>query len=272
VRAGCPVVDVEIRFDNRAEDHRLRIEFPTPVATDEIVSDGPFLIHRRPVDPPAGEGWVQPPPGTVPQHDFSVVEGEGGGLAVFNRGLPEAQAVRGPTGTGIAVTLLRCVGWLSRDDFESRRCQNAGPTLFTPDAQCPGPQCFRLAVMAYAGSWLDADVKGHGERWRVPPVSKQGVLAPSVPGGTGLLESTSPRTSVTAVKRCEDRDTLVVRVVNLAGEPTDETLVLGPTVRRAWRTSLLEERESALAPAGAHEVRIALGAHEIATLELELDA
>ncbi|MBA7709185.1 hypothetical protein ES703_118097 [subsurface metagenome] len=61
-------------------------------------------------------------------------------FAVFNKGLPEYEAMKDNNGTiKIAITLLRCVGWLSRGDLATRtgiRSAIAGPPLHTPGAQC----------------------------------------------------------------------------------------------------------------------------------------
>ncbi|MGB5304485.1 MAG: glycoside hydrolase family 38 C-terminal domain-containing protein, partial [Gemmatimonadota bacterium] len=134
LRTGSPVVRIETRIDNRVEDHRLRALFPTGVIADHVWSDGHFLVNRRGMpDPDIGADWVQPPTGTYPQQEYSLVQDETGGLALLNRGLPEVEARSRDDGTvELALTLLRSVGWLSRDDFDSRRHSNAGPTLFTP--------------------------------------------------------------------------------------------------------------------------------------------
>jgi mannosylglycerate hydrolase len=225
--AGSALVDLDVRVDNLADDHRLRVRFPTPLAADTVLSDGHFAPIRRTVERPAGEGWVQPPPATVPQLDWSAVEEGGRGLAVLVRGLPEVEAFREDGRTGLAVTLLRAVGWLSRDDFPTRNRMNAGPTIPTPEAQCPGEHRFRLAVMPFAGDAIVAGVDAASQAWRIPCPTKQGVVAPSTAGGTGLVATTSGRTRVTAIKRHEAHESLVVRLVNLTGENVEEALDLG---------------------------------------------
>jgi len=263
---GNPVVDVEVRFENRACDHRLRALFPTGIATPTVLSDGHFLVNERPVDAEPHPDWLQPPAGTVPQQEFSAVEGGLCGLAVFARGLPEVEPVHAADGSvTLALTLLRCVGWLSRDDFPMRR-MNAGPTIPTPDAQCEGPHAFRLAVLAYERTCSAAGVKRASRLWRTPVLAVQGVSDLHVPGAW-LLEAPGDPLCVTAVKRHEERDTLVVRLVNLAGGREAATLTLGRDVAAAWRTDLLEERLGAL-PVAGREVSIVLGPHEIATVEI----
>ncbi len=281
--AGSPLIDVELAFDNRASDHRLRAEFPTGIPADAVVSDGHFFANTRPIAREQHPDWVQPPPGTYPQQDFSLVEDGEAGLAVLNRGLPEIEARHDEAGNAIlSLTLLRAVGWLSRDDFPTRRFSNAGPTLYTPEAQCAGPHTCRYAIVPYAGDSLAAGVKGISERYRTPVPSVQGVWDGHAPGGPGLVRKMSHLTSVSAIKRHETRDTLVVRLWNLTAELVAETLVLGKPIRRAWRTDLLEERleELAVGTAGgapadaspATELVLELGPHEIVTLEIELES
>ena len=271
LRAASPLVDVETLFDNRVEDHRLRAEFRTAIDTDRLLSDGHYLIADRPLAPPAGEDWVQPHPGTYPQQDYSLLQDGVGGLALLARGLPEIMPLAGAEGAGISLTLLRAVGWLSRDDFASRRSSNAGPTLHTPEAQCPGEHRCRYALLPFQGDHLAANVKGASEAWRSPPLTSQGVEDGRQPGGTGLLENLNPRCAVTAVKRAEDRDSLIVRLVNLDSSPTIAALRLGVPVDGIWRSNLLEEREQQYTEglAGAVFEREIAG-HRILTLEFEL--
>lgn len=287
---GSPLVELEVDFENRARDHRLRALFPAGVLADSLWTDGHFLVSERPAAPPAGENWVQRPAGTLPQQAFALVQEPGRGLAVIVEGLPEVaplrgdpvpreglseggagamRATRGNGELGLAVTLLRCVGWLSRDDF-GQRPLNAGPTLFTPEAQCIGPQRFRYALLPFGGDWLAEDVKGASVRYRTPVLVRQGVAALARPGGEGLIEQRGLRTCITAIKRHEARETLVVRLYNLASTPSREQLVFGRPVAGAWRVDLLEERIGALAlaPGSARELALELRPHEIVTIEV----
>jgi hypothetical protein len=64
----------------------------------------------------------------------------------------------------LAVTLLRCVGRISRGDLRNRP-GNAGPELATPGGQMPGHHHFELAILAPAKDHLEvarwADVFCH---------------------------------------------------------------------------------------------------------------
>jgi alpha-mannosidase len=275
LRAGSPVVRVETRFDNRVEDHRLRALFPTGIDTEHPWSDGHFLVQRRAVNDGGSGGfedWVQPPPGTYPQQEYSLVQDGVGGLAVLNRGLPEMEARRAEGGgVELALTLLRSVGWLSRDDFASRRHSNAGPTLFTPEAQCPGERVFRYAVLPFGGDHMDAHVRRWSRTYRVDPVAVQGVSAGSVPGGRSLLRQESERAVITAIKKHVRRETLVVRLCNPSSAAVEEVLHTDAVIEGAWRTNLLEEREGEL-PFRPGHLDLRIEPYRVLTIELALRA
>ena len=102
--------------------------------------------------------WIETPVNVFPQKRFVDVSNGTIGLAVLNRGLPEYEVVQeGPGITGknamaIAITLLRCVEWLSRGDLPTRR-GHAGPMEYTPEAQCLGQHEFDYALIPHSGTW-----------------------------------------------------------------------------------------------------------------------
>ena len=57
-----------------------------------------------------------------------------------------------PDGARSPLTLLRCVGWLSRDDISSRR-GGAGPQLRTPGAQMHGKHAVDYSIIPHEGDW-----------------------------------------------------------------------------------------------------------------------
>jgi mannosylglycerate hydrolase len=265
-----PVVDIDLFFDNNAMDHRLRARFPFGIETGSIVSDGHFYTNERSIDLPDGTDWRQPPMPTVPQQDFSLLQASDGGAALLNRGLPEIEAVRESSGkAGLSLTLLRSVGWLSRDDFPTRNNSNAGPTIPTPDAQCIGEHRFQYAVVPFSGDWIEADIKGISQLWRTPPVMVQGVEDLSVPGDEGLLEITGYKTCVTAIKKHDQRDSLVVRLYNLTGEKVEENIMTGRDISSAWRLNMLEERIEQINKENSRSVVFAPKPYEILSIELD---
>ncbi len=133
---GVPRLDVQTEVDNQAYDHRLRVHFPALFAAHQAglaAHDGHFEVVHRPIGQPIfDETWNEQPRPEVPQRAFTCLSDGKLGLAIANRGLPEVEALARPDGQAeIALTLLRCVGWLSRDDLPTRKGP-AGPVVETP--------------------------------------------------------------------------------------------------------------------------------------------
>jgi mannosylglycerate hydrolase len=237
--AGDPFLRLDLRLDNRSRDHRLRLRVDTDVVSERLAVEGHFDVLERPIAPPTAESWFQKPSGGNHQRRFLAMGDGVRGLALFNAGLPEYAAASRPEGVSLQVTLLRSVGWLSRNDLTSRP-QGAGPALPTPGAQCLGGHRFELALMPFAGEWDEAGVPAAADRFTTPPLIEAtrgeatGTAALELP--EGLLLS--------ALKRAQAGDGLIVRLWNpgrrtvagdlrLSREPVEVKLVqLNESVRR----------------------------------------
>ncbi|MFH1539406.1 MAG: glycosyl hydrolase-related protein, partial [bacterium] len=157
--------DVRVEFENNARDHRLRAVFPTPFNVESAVADSAFEHVSRPLKPPKGDDWRQKPGNTHPmQSFFDISDGKAGladladlaglaGLAILARGLPEYEARKTRNGTTGYLTLLRCVGVLSRKSLPARP-EQAGPDLPTPEAQCPGSHRFEYSIFPHGGGGI----------------------------------------------------------------------------------------------------------------------
>jgi len=138
---GVARVEIDLEVKNAAEDHRLRMLFPVSGRIEEFLAATTFDLARRTPGPSKDEGWMQTPPATFPHQGFIYA----GGLSVVAPGLPEAEVISGET-SQIAITLLRCVGSLSRLDLRSRPGP-AGPATDTPGAQCKGSFSARISLL-----------------------------------------------------------------------------------------------------------------------------
>ncbi len=218
VALGLPYVDVEIEIDNRAEDHRLSLLFPTGAPAARAAYDGHFELVRRPTGCAAGDpAWVEQPVAEQPMRAFVAVEAAASraGLLVAAQGLREASVA--PDGT-IALTLLRAFGWLSRADFPSRR-GGAGPDVPTPGGQCPGPQRYRLALFPFAGDV--AAQTAQVDAWSAGAIGASTPLHPgALPPGGSFLECSTPSFRPSAVvESATEPGAIVVRGVWLGAEP-----------------------------------------------------
>lgn len=148
--------EIETTVDNRVEDHRLRLLFPTPFHTEQALVEGQFDVVARPIAVSADTvGYVEKPAMTAPQHAFVAVQDGKYGFLVANRGLPTYEIIPGDVGATIALTLLCCVGWLSHDDLPCRP-GHAELGLRTPGTQCLGFHTFAYSLIPFADELTDA--------------------------------------------------------------------------------------------------------------------
>jgi mannosylglycerate hydrolase len=162
------------------------------------------------------------------------------GLAVANRGLPEYEALQEADGTvTIALTLLRCVGWLSRTDLRTRRGP-AGPSLEAPGAQMLGRWTFHYSLIPHAGGWEASFQEAH--RFARPlRAVRTGPGAGGLPPDGSLLEIEPPALVLSSLKTGEDGDGVVVRVYNTSDAPQEGRLCLLPPHAAARMVDLNEE-------------------------------
>jgi len=144
--ADDPLIRFTTTVDNTAEDHRLRLHVSLPFVADHAHAADAFALVERAAQPERDGEWAEAPVGTAPHQGFVVVHGNGGAMVLAARGLPEYEVTPNEAGgADLALTLLRCVGWLSRGDLPNRLGE-AGPTLPTPAAQCRGVHTFAYAL------------------------------------------------------------------------------------------------------------------------------
>lgn len=210
VTRGVPRVDIRTVVENRARDHRLRALFPTGLASDVSHAEGQFDVIERPVETP--EEWQGASPFHPQQRWADVSDGERG-LCIINKGLPEYE-VYADNGRTIALTLLRCVGTLSGG-------YDAPGADLTPDAQCLGEHTFEYAVYPHSGNWESGRVWMQAHQHNVPLLALQTTAHEGdLPASRSFLQTSHPELIVSAIKKAEESDTLIVRFWN----PTDREI------------------------------------------------
>ena len=243
VYASSPRVDVKTRFTNNAKDHRFRALFPTSTLAAVHHAEGQFDVVERQNELPGAKGWVEKPVGTNAQQSFVDVSDGQAGLAVINQGLPEYEVMEDARGNVIALTLLRCVGWLSRDDYITRP-YNAGPKIPTPDAQCAGTWEFSYAVLPHVGSWEEAKVWEQAHLHDVPfRLVRTGLHSGKLPKEAALVTVAGDGLVVSTLKKAENADALIVRLYNTTSSDKEGTVSCLKPIKEIVPTNLNEEPE-----------------------------
>lgn len=265
---GVPRVDIHTRVDNRAKDHRLRVHFPAPFATDSAKHDGHFEIVKRPIGVPAfDDTWAEEPRPETHQRAFTSISDGQNTLTIANRGLPEVEVLHGvrslPT-SEIALTLLRCVGWLSRDDFSTRK-GHAGPFLETPKAQMIGEWEFDYSVIV----GQDSDLS-YKQAWNFETPLRAlgtGIHAGTLPPSGSFVRVDNPCFVVSAVKEAEDGKGWIMRGYNIGDEEIPVTITPWRKFAKAQRVNMAEETVARLKVGRSGEVTVQARRREVVTVK-----
>ncbi|MEU9507954.1 hypothetical protein AB0D32_16950 [Micromonospora sp. NPDC048170] len=264
LRSGERFVRLRVEFDNRCDDHRVRLHLPLPSPADTSYAEGQFAVVARGLTAEGGGGEVPLP--TFPASGFVAAGGPDGSLAVLLTQPTEYELT--DSGRELAVTVLRAIGMLSRNRH-ALRDEPAGPQLPTPLAQCRGVRTVELAVLPFRGAWHEAGVLEATEVYRHEPLAFPGTAEPTValPAPAVGLAVDGPGVVLTSAR---DRDGRTeVRLV--AQTPADTTAVIeAPGLRGAWRADLLGRPRDPLVVEGDGAVRLPMRAWEIATVQLDL--
>jgi len=173
--AGEPFLRLNGVIRNERPDHRLRLHVRLPIVVERVLAGSPFELVERPL---IGEGSsIETASPTWPARHVVLA----GGTAVFHEGVFEYEVVEGRE---IAVTLLRCVGTISRERLSTRPWA-AGPGTPTPNAQTLGDTAFALAV------WPDAsseELLRMWERFALPIVERRARGGGDLPLKGNLLD------------------------------------------------------------------------------------
>jgi alpha-mannosidase len=233
------------------------------------MTDGAFEVVERPVGVPAyDESWIEQPRPEVPQRAFTDVSDGRHGLMIANRGLPEVQILKNSAGNAeIALTLLRCVGWLSRDDFSTRK-GHAGPATETPGAQLPGKWTFNYAILPHAGDWQAA--AGLAYAFESPlRAAATGIHNGNLPAGSSFVTVEPLAFVVSAVRESQDGRGWVLRGYNLTGENIQVTLKPWRKFARTALVNLAEDIQAGLSPDEDGTLHFKARGHQIVTLRFE---
>ena len=264
---GLSRIDINTQVNNAASDHRLRVHFPAPFRTSTAWYDGHFEIIQRPIGLPAYDAaWEEPPRPEVPQREFTCITGDHSSLMIANRGLPEVEVFHNASGNAeISLTLLRCVGWLSRDDITTRK-GHAGPMgIETPQAQMHGTHNFAYSIIPGDENWRP--LIHHAQAFNAPLRAVDSRIHPGLlPSSCSMIRNSCQEFLITAIKLAEDGPGLIIRGFNSLPTSIDVVLKAWRKFNRAQLVSLDESPVQDVSISANGEINFHLEGYKIATL------
>lgn len=251
-------VDISIKVNNTAQDHRLRVMIPTSMSTDTIDAEGQFDVISRKIRNEDSSRYFEDIYHTQPHRYFLDVSQNEEGIALITKGTHEYEFLNYENRT-IAVTLLRCI-------------RNGPEWRVDPHeklAQCPGEHDFSFALYPHQGNWQQADVYKQTYCHHVPLRAAQlrrnnGIL----PQKLSFLKLEPTELVLSTVKLSEDGNSIIIRVHNPGSSVVDARLGAFMKISKARQVNLEEEPEVELPVDGKNRVQFSVKPSQIFTLEL----
>jgi alpha-mannosidase len=237
LKKDSPVIEVRMEFDNIAENHRLRVMFPSLLTKAKICNaETAFDVIEREIELTSENPWYGGENATFPMQRFVDVNDGENGLALINNGLREYQVIDDDERT-IALTLLRAyeinlttVSWRWESHPEMKLSQS------------PGKHIFEYMIYPHQGDWISAQVHQIAEQLSVPLLPVQaGTNKGTLPAEYSFMEIEQPELVLSAVKLSEDKDALVIRVYNPTLKPVNGKINFYKTIESVQLVTMEEK-------------------------------
>lgn len=264
-------IDVDVALDNQADDHRVRVLIPTPFTTDVVLADTQFGAVTRPVQDSAmenwqEEGWKEAPVPVWNMLNYAALQEERNGLALFTEGLREFEVI-GEGKKTFALTLLRGVGLLGKEDLLLRPGRPSGIKMAVPDSQMRGMLRSRFSLFSYSGTPFSAGVAQQAKAWLTPvqcynkipwDAMKLNKADVCVPEHYSLLTMSPVGCLLSALKKAEDRDDVILRLYNPSETTSCDATVAFSRAVSACTETMIDEQACPAKGEGASEAGLFL--------------
>ena len=255
VYRDIPRIEFTTKINNEYPNIRLRVKFDTGIKRKIYFRETQFGVIPEPTECfVRGEGAK---PCGIPNFMswFDISDGIRG-ITFMNRGLPAVGIIEG----SVYVTLFRSVYGLSADGM-------AGPLVPTQDALELRSYTFEYAVQPHSGDWRQAEMYKLAQEFNYMPIAIQadgkGDLAPDF----SFLKITPNNLILSALKKAEDSDEVILRFFETKGEDTEAEVELFREIKQLTLVDLLEREEKEL-PFTGNRFGLEVKPFEIVTLKL----
>lgn len=264
LRKGNPRLDIVTTYDNQAMDHRLRVCFPSGVDSKTVDSEAAFDVVTRSIELPDTRDWVEPWTGTQPHLSFFDMSDKNGGLAVISHGLVEYEVQDNETRT-MMLTLVKGLRYpkVGLPPERVERLEQIG-------SQCLGQHTSAYALFPHEGNWKIGNVYENTYRHFAPLKLVQiGRTEGELPKTHQFLKIEPESLVLSALKKCEYRDSVILRFFNPTGKELSGEIKFWKPIKSAYATNLNEERIKELPVEKDGVLKLKVGYKKIVTVEVE---
>jgi alpha-mannosidase len=221
VYAGSPRVDVKMQADWHEKHILLKVAFPLSAHSDKAAYEIPYGAIERPT---TRNTQSEKSKFEVPAQRWADLSDQKHGFSLLN----DCKYGYDAKGNVLRLSLLR------------------SPTWPDPEAD-QGDHEFTYSLYPHAGTWKDALTIRQGFDLNYALASAQTEKHQgSLPAQQSFVEVQADNVVLTAVKRAEDDNSLIVRFYEWAGKSGDIGIQLPPGAQSASETNLMEKPMGAL--------------------------
>lgn len=274
---GAQRIDVQIEVDNRSRYHQLRVLFPTGMHMAKTSFSGqPFDIVEREIGVPQGFHDIAKDPNTEyhPMQDFCAIQGDEKGLLIAAKGIYEYEAVNDECKT-LALTMFRTTEMDRQPTGDADDNKTVLSYLFKK-------MTYNLAIIPLSGDCTDAypQVLDFTNPPRI--MFKRSPDEALFTGYTkseqkenifeNIIDVQGTHVYVTAIKKQDCGNMLIVRLLNLSKENQAVGVSLNPSLKACkgiYQMNLNEEKLAKISESGAAQFTIK--SKEVYTLGFEFE-
>lgn len=237
------LVNFRVNTINTSSEHRLRVLFKTNIEALESFADQQFGTIARPVQLKQAERWREDgfneKPRTIePMQSFVTLKAEKRGVALFTDCVREYQII-GEKFDTIALTLFRSIPKMGKRELQDRPGRESGMEWPTPGAELKKELNFNFTLDLYDNKTTLTDLARTAKELFTPMSYYQAahfknnvnyfilneIKERTLPQSYSLLTLDSNNTILSAIKKKEDGEGLIVRIFNPSHEEeTNEDL------------------------------------------------
>ncbi len=243
--AGVPRVDVKMRTEWHEKHILLKVAFPVAGKSNKATYEIPFGSVERPTtrDTPAEQAQFE-----VPAQRWADISDGKKGFSLLN----DSKYGYDAKGNVLRLSLLRSPEW--------------------PDPHADeGHHEFTYSLYPHGGSWKDALTirRGYELNYKLIVLSSE-KHAGKLPAEHSFLQVKSDNVIVSALKKDEDDNSLILRFYEWAGKRGDVSFELPEAAVSAVETNLMEKPTGNLS-VGGKDLRVSISPFEIKTIKVQFD-
>lgn len=238
ITASSKLVEFNLNWENKSKDHILQVVFPMYNNIYSTLVENHFSTIERRFDPeyniydyiPVKDN-TELKTNTAPMQRFV----QACDLALFTDGLPEYEVYK----NNLQLTILRSVGYLSREDVPTRGVQ-AGPKL-----QTPGCQCIRHCTARYAIHPKSSITN----LYRLAEVFMGNIICIQGSSKTSnnnalnvtLIKWDNPNIISTRFKQANNNDRIIIHLLNISSYPQNVVITSSLKIKSCKEINFLNE-------------------------------